>query len=438
MPDPAVKIFEDCAPVYKGFDDQMSSEMWASTIRRSLREKCRHMPSIVQYHLVKRKLSMEALRQIHRPKDRTGSSLIQVIVDQFPVHIFRERLLTTLSAEPSCDEPPMQTSNPCDSSPSTVVSERSTVESAPKLLLESVDKELKIELSSDAEQYEELDGAEAKLAAYTTAAVAISRSVPDPPTKQGELKRSTSPCLVGIEYYEGADSVKDGLCTPPWTWLEGVRIGETLVRGAFNTTLAVSAIMMEAATKLGLTIYMSWQPRQIPAWMQVSCTMAGYIEAQVRVAGFRKMWVIAEVVEQSQPWDLLLGNTLLNAIDIGLVMPITPKRREIKIEEPRTNLAEGLYVGTKGDYGKSLLPTVKEEPPVVITVGDMEIYSTYAIDFKIVAEMDRKPRATDKRLAEALPNTAMKAEHTQVGAEISSRESLVVETGAAMTTFDAT
>ncbi|KAJ2756443.1 hypothetical protein GGI19_000853 [Coemansia pectinata] len=295
-----------------------------------------------------------------------------------------------------------------------------------------------MELSSDIERCEEPDGAEARLAAYTTAAVAISPSVPDPPTKQGQLKRSTSPYLAGIEYYEGADGVKDGLCTPPWTWLEGVMVSETLVRGAFNTTLAVSAITLEAATKFGLTIYMGWQPRQIPAWMQVSCTVVGYIEAQVRVAGFRKMWVITEVVEQSQSWDLLLGNTLLNAIDIGLVMPIMPKRRKIKIEESRTSLAEGPYVVTKVDYGELLLPTVKEEPPVEITVGDMEIYGTYAIDFKIVAEMDRKPRATDKRLAEALPNTAMRIERTQAETEISSHESLAVEAGAAMSIFDAT
>ncbi|KAJ2828788.1 hypothetical protein FBU31_002837 [Coemansia sp. 'formosensis'] len=179
---------------------------------------------------------------------------------------------------------------------------------------------------------------------------------------------------------------------------------------------------------------MSWQLHRISPSVDASRTIVGYVEMQVGVAGACTVWARAEVIEQSQPWDLLLGNTLLQALDDKPTALPMLKRRKIKSEKgSQTSLANSC-VRTKDNRNNSLFLTVKKET----NTGDAGVNGADTSDVKTVTKQDRKIRLEGERLGEALLKTIIESKREQAEAKHASHTPRATETISATPVVDTT
>ncbi|KAJ2456828.1 hypothetical protein GGF42_003040 [Coemansia sp. RSA 2424] len=190
---------------------------------------------------------------------------------------------------------------------------------------------------------QELYKVRAELAKYklreTEAAADLARAQSEPaPTvcqKPQKSSHRTYPRFAGWQSWTRSARVSDGRCVSPRAWLEGLQVGETIVRAAADYgPKAVSVITLDAANRLGLAVDTNWRPRLVPAWMRVPHLAVGYAEVTVNFADGPRRRTRVAVVDQQQPWDLLVGSKLLDALDVELVTLAKRRRWPISVKNP--------------------------------------------------------------------------------------------------------
>ncbi|KAJ2026294.1 hypothetical protein GGI06_000227 [Coemansia sp. S85] len=305
-----------------------------------------------------------------------------MVIDWFPTHIFKERQRTKTAAHLSNAKPVVQSASPKESlpaKPSPVQRKDKAVDTPPMPHSEQVDMKGVTALLDGAKRCVEISQTKTRLADFPAATMAAPLSVSLPPI------------------------IMEGLVCRPCSWLEGVTVGDTVVRAAANSVAEISGITLEAAKKLGLTILMGGQQHQNPTCLKASPTVVGYVEAPVGVTGRKKRWVRAEVLEEPQPWDLLLGEAPVLTRDVIPNAPAKRKRRRTqKRKGPLTTSAESPSDETRDSHGESQLLAVKKAV-VAVDNSSAEAVVDGAItsDFKTAAENDKRKRVEDERIADS-------------------------------------
>ncbi|KAJ2608212.1 hypothetical protein H4S08_004534 [Coemansia sp. RSA 1365] len=93
-----------------------------------------------------------------------------------------------------------------------------------------------------------------------------------------------------------------------WTRLSGVRIGQTNVNAVADQGAEVSLIMRRSAEELGLTLRTERRPWLKPAWASEVYQAYGTARAKVEIEDGPRKWLSLVVLDEDQPWELLIGN----------------------------------------------------------------------------------------------------------------------------------
>ncbi|KAJ2441336.1 hypothetical protein GGF42_007330 [Coemansia sp. RSA 2424] len=412
--DMTTKQLNDLIPLYRGFDDNISSETWTNMVRSVLGDKCAHVSPLQQISFICNRLPARLAKRVKEEGLKTVDSLLQEVENKFPVHIFREMLVMKLRDglafvqsgrktlvktarrifESVSDMPEgpkivaeaLERVSPeawaCTGADAANVTRQQFEDAlnifelairkkpvvlnltpskpslgklpaaSPKNLAENtaqtsvpdpVDKSKKPVALPRHQCCQELYKVRAELAEYklreieAAADLARAQSEPTPPACQKPQKSShrTYPRFAGWQSWTRSARVNDGRCVSPRAWLEGLQIGETIIRAAADSgPKTVSAITLDAANRLGLAVDTNWRPRLIPAWTRVPHLAAGYAEVTVNFADGPRRRTRVAVIDQQQPWDLLVGSKLLDALDVELVTLTKRRCWPISVKNP--------------------------------------------------------------------------------------------------------
>ncbi|KAJ2746018.1 hypothetical protein GGI20_001720 [Coemansia sp. BCRC 34301] len=220
-------------------------------------------------------------------------------------------------------------------------------ETAPQPTSKSAVKLGKPQRRSRARCREKLDQAKAKSEKYkaheaaAVAALAKAQSAPSSAlsVRQQQQQENCShrlyPRFAGSQSWLRSTRGGDGQSASTHVWLEGLQVGEATIRAAVNPVQAsVSIITLDAADELGLAVDTNWRPHLLPAWIRAPHLALGCAEVSVNFADGPKRRTRVVVVDQQQPWELLIGTKLLDALDVELVMQAKRECRPNDVKSP--------------------------------------------------------------------------------------------------------
>ncbi|KAJ2809214.1 hypothetical protein H4R20_000278 [Coemansia guatemalensis] len=93
-----------------------------------------------------------------------------------------------------------------------------------------------------------------------------------------------------------------------WTRLGRVRIGQTVINAVADQGTEVSLITRWAADGLGLTVRTEQRPWLKSAWASDVYQAYGTARAKVEIEDGPCKWLPLVVLDEDQPWELLIGN----------------------------------------------------------------------------------------------------------------------------------